>query len=342
MTIMKAYQIGEQNGLKSLDATNRPDPAAGSGQVVVAPRLISLISRDVQILRGVYGPLQSPDRIPMSEGVGTVLSIGEGVTNVTPGDRVVCGHFAGWLEGPFQTAVFSHDIGVTHDGWLAEQVLLPADALIRVPDTLSDTRVAGLASVGLTAWNSLVEVAKVKAGDLVLCLGTGSVSLFALKLAKALGARVAITSSSDHKLAIAREMGAEILVNYLTHPDWAAELMRQTDGHGADVIIETGGQDTLGQSIAAAAANARIVVIGVTPGTLSPIPDYTWLILRNIAIRGIANGNRAMLSDLLVAMENFGIETMIDRTLPFENAYEAFAHYAGGKHIGRVMISLPS
>lgn len=338
---MKAYQIGEQNGLQSLTASNRPDPVAGPGQVVVAPRLISLISRDVQILRGVYGPPQSNDRIPMSEGVGTVLSVGDGVTNVAPGDRVVCGHFANWLEGAFQTAVFSHDIGVTHDGWLAEQVLLPADALIRVPDKLADTSVACLASVGLTAWNALTEVAKAKPGELVLCLGTGSVSLFALKLAKALGARVAITSSSDDKLDIAREMGADILVNYRTHPGWATELMRQTDGHGADVIIETGGQDTLGQSIAATAANARIIVIGVTPGTLSPIPDYTSLILRNITIRGIANGNRAMFCELLAAIEKFGIETPIDRTFQFDDAPEAFAYYAAGKHLGRVQISFP-
>lgn len=338
---MKAYQIGEQSGLQSLTATNRPEPVAGPGQVVIAPRLISLISRDVQILRGIYGPRQSNDRIPMSEGVGTVLSVGDGVTNVAPGDRVVCGHFAGWLDGTFQTAVFSHDIGVTHDGWLAEQVLLPSDALIRVSDHLADTSVAGLASVGLTAWNALTEVAKVKPGELVLCLGTGSVSLFSLKLAKALGAQVAITSSSDDKLAFAREMGAEMLVNYRTHPEWAEELMRQTDGRGADIIIETGGQDTLGQSIAAAAANARIVVIGVTPGTSSPIPDYPSLILRNISIRGIANGNRAMFADLLDAIEKYGIDVPIDQTFQFDNAQEAFAYYAAGKHIGRVQISYP-
>lgn len=338
---MKAYQIGEQSGLQSLTPTNCPDPVAGPGQVVVAPRLISLISRDVQILRGIYGPRQSPDRIPMSEGVGTVLSVGEGVTNVVPGDRVVCGHFAGWLDGAFQTSVFSHDIGVTHDGWLAEQLLLPAEALIRVPENLADRRVAGLASVGLTAWNALTEVAKVKPGELVLCLGTGSVSLFALKLAKALGAWVAITSSSDYKLAVAREMGADFLVNYRTHPQWAAELMRLTDGIGADVIIETGGQDTLGQSIAAAAANARIVVIGVTPGTLSPIPEYTSLILRNISIRGIANGNRAMFCDLLNALEKFDIDAPIEKTFHFDDAPEAFAYYAAGKHLGLVVISFP-
>lgn len=337
---MKAYQIGDQNGLECLTATTRPDPVAEPGQVIVAPQLISLISRDVQILRGVYGPRQASDRIPMSEGVGIVVSVGEGVNSVAPGDRVVCGHFAGWLDGPFTTDVFAHDVGVTHDGWLAQQVVLPAEAVIRVPDQLADHRVAGLASVGLTAWNALIEVAKVKPGELVLCLGTGSVSLFALKLAKALGARVAITSSSDAKLAIARDMGADILINYRTHPEWGVELMTQTGGAGADIIIETGGQDTLGQSIAATAANGRIIIIGVTPGTTSPIPDYTALILRNITIRGIANGNRSMFSDLLASMDRLGIEPLTDCTFPFDKAKEAFAYYAAGTHIGRVMISV--
>ncbi len=176
--------------------------------------------------------------------------------------------------------MFAHDLGVTHDGWLAEKVVLPASTLIKVPASLDDQDVAALASAAVTAWHSLVEVARIKAGDLVLCLGTGGVSMAALELAKLHGARVAITSSSDEKLALAHRLGAEITVNYRTHPHWAGAVM-QLSGGGADVIIETGGQDTLGHSIKAAADNATIVVIGVTPGTSSPIPDYVSLIRKN-------------------------------------------------------------
>lgn len=335
---MKAFQIGNQQGLDSLTAVTRPDPVAGPGEVLVAPRLVGLISRDVQLLRGVYGARQAPERIPTSEGVGEVIAVGAGVDNVKPGDRVVCGHFPSWLDGEFRPEVFAHDIGISHDGWLAEKLVLPAAAVIQVPASLADRDVAALASAGLTAWNALVEVSKVKPGELVLCLGTGGVSLAALKLAKLRGARVAITSSSDEKLQIVRELGADITLNYRQHPDWAAQLMALTDNVGADVIIETGGQDTLGQSIAAAAANGRIVVIGVTPGQQSPIPNYLSLILKNVTIRGIANGSRKMFMELLRATEANRIETVISKTFKFADAPAAYAYFAAQKQVGKVLI----
>lgn len=335
---MKAFQIGNQQGLDSLTAVTRPDPVAGPGEVLVAPRLVGLISRDVQLLRGVYGARQAPERIPTSEGVGEIIAVGAGVDHVKPGDRVVCGHFPSWLDGEFRPEVFAHDIGVSHDGWLAEKVALPAAAVIQVPASLADRDVAALASAGLTAWNALVEVSKVKPGELVLCLGTGGVSLAALKLAKLRGARVAITSSSDEKLQIVRELGADITLNYRQNPDWAAQLMALTDNIGADVIIETGGQDTLGQSIAAAAANGRIVVIGVTPGQQSPIPNYLSLILKNVTIRGIANGSRKMFMELLRATEANRIETVISKTFKFADAPAAYAYFAAQKQVGKVLV----
>ncbi|MBB5865526.1 NAD(P)-dependent alcohol dehydrogenase [Xanthomonas sp. 3058] len=334
---MKAFQIGKQTGLDSLVAAEHPEPVAGPGQAIVAPRLVSLINRDLQILHGTYGGKLADNRIPTSEGVGIVTSVGEGVTQVKPGDRVVCGHFPTWLDGEFDADVFAHDIGATHDGWLAEKVALPAAALIKVPDTLEDKDVAALASAAVTAWNALVEVAAIKPGDLVLCLGTGGVSMAALEIAKAHGARVAITSSSDEKLALARELGAEITVNYRTSPDWAADVLERSGG-GANIIIETGGQDTLGQSIKAAAVNATIVVIGVTPGRASPIPDYVALIRRNITIRGIANGSRAMFEELLQAIDRHRIKTLESRTFRFDEAPQAYAYFAKAQHVGKVFI----
>lgn len=335
---MKAFEIGKRDGLHALRATTRETPVAGPGQVLVAPRLVSLISRDLQFVRGTYGGVQPETRIPVSEGVGVVTAVGAGVTSVKVGERVVCGHFASWIDGPFNPAVFGHDIGITHDGWLAETVVLPAAAVLPVPAALADEDVAGLASAGLTAWNALVEVCRVKPGELVLCLGTGGVALAALKLAKVLGARVAITSSSNAKLVIARELGADITINYRTHPQWAAELMAQTGGAGADIVIETGGQDTLGQSIAATAVNGRIVIIGVTPGQQPAVPDYVSFITRNITIRGIANGSRAMMSDLLRAVAANRITTTVSKTFGFAEAPEAYAYYAAANHVGKVMI----
>lgn len=336
---MKAYHIGAQNGVDALVPTTRPEPVAGFGEVLVAPRLVSLISRDVQVLRGTYGPRQAETRIPLSEGVGEAVAIGRGVTEVVVGDRVVCGHFTNWLDGAFRSDVFAHDIGITHDGWLAERVVLPAAALIRVPDALADADVAGLASAGLTAWNALAEVCRVEAGDTVLCLGTGNVSLAALKIAKIRGARVAVTSSQDAKLEKARMHGADITVNYRTSPDWAAEVVAQTDGKGANIVIETGGVDTLGQSIAAAADNARIVIVGVSPGMGPAIPDYLSLILKNITIRGIANGSRAMFADLLDTMVANGMTTVVDRSFGFDEAPDAVRYFAAADHFGKVMIA---
>ncbi len=336
---MKAFQIGAQNGISGLVATTRPTPIAGPGEALVAPRLVGLISRDVQLLRGTYGARQPETRIPMSEGVGEVVAIGAGVTDVAVGDRVVCGHFATWLDGAFRSDVFAHDIGITHDGWLAERVVLPAAALIRVPDALADADVAGLASAGLTAWNALVEICRVEAGDTVLCLGTGSVALAALKIVKARGARVAITSSQDAKLETARALGADITVNYRTSPDWAAEVVAQTEGKGADIVIETGGVDTLGHSIAAAAINARIIIVGVSPGEGPAIPDYLSLIAKNVTIRGIANGSRAMFVDLLDAMVANRMTTVVDRIFAFDDAPDAVRYFAAANHLGKVMIA---
>ncbi|PPV06038.1 alcohol dehydrogenase [Xanthomonas bromi] len=334
---MKAFQIGNQTGLQSLVAAEMPEPVAGPGQVIVAPRLVGLINRDLQILKGTYAGKLAQTRVPVAEGVGIVTSVGAGVSEVALGDRVVCGHFPTWLDGRFRAEMFAHDLGVTHDGWLAEKVSLPASALIKVPASLDDEDVAALASAAVTAWHALVEVARIKAGDLVLCLGTGGVSMAALELAKRHGARVAITSSSDEKLALARRMGADITVNYRAHPDWADAVL-QLSGGGADVIIETGGQDTLGHSIKAAAANAIIVVIGVTPGASSPIPDYVSLIRKNVTIRGIANGSRAMFVDLLRAIAQHRIKTLQSRTYRFDEAPQAFDYFAKAEHVGKVLI----
>ncbi len=338
---VKAYQLGEQNGIEALTPVSKAEPQPGAGQVVVAPSLICLNNRDLQIIRGVYGARKATDRVPMSEGVGKVVAVGEGVTGFQAGDRVTCSHFVNWLDGDFFLGAFAHDIGVSHDGWLAERVVIPASALVRVPDSLSDERAAPLSAGALTAWHAVVEVGKVKAGDLVLGLGTGGVSIAALQIAKAAGARFAITSSSDEKLELARKLGADILVNYRTHQDWAAELMRQTGNAGADIVVETGGQDTLPQSINAAAVNARIVLIGVSGGQpATGLPNYGSIIGKNITIKGIAAGSRAMLARYIRAVDANGIEPVIDRVFPFDDAPAAYAYLAKGEHVGKVLIDL--
>lgn len=332
---MKAYQWGPQDGLSSLTATTRPDPVAGPGEAVLKVRLVCLNNRDIQVLEGRYGAKKAEDRIPVSEGVGEVVAIGEGVDTVALGDRAVFAHFATWLDGPFAMRAFGTDYGITHDGWLAEYIKVPGPALVRVPDELSDEQVAPLASSALTAWHAVVEIGQVRAGDVVLALGTGGVAIWALQIAKANGARVAITSSSDAKLELARKLGADWGVNYATHPQWEAEVLRLTGG--ADIIVETGGLGTLAQSIGAAGVNARIISIAVGSAE-GPLPNYGAIIGKNLTIQGIAEGSRAMLARLLRAMVANGITPVIDRTFGFDEAPAAFAYLKSGAHVGKVMI----
>lgn len=336
---MKAYELGAQDGLSSLTAVTRPDPVAGPGEAVLKVRYIGLNNRDLQILEGRYGARKAADRVPFSEGLGEVVALGEGASGIAVGDRAICAHFYKWQDGPFDLSHFGADIGITIDGWAAEYIKVPAASLVRVPDALGDEEAAPLASAAVTAWHAIAEVGKVKAGDLVLALGTGGVAMAALQIAKAAGAFVAITSSSDDKLEQARKLGADFAVNYSAHPDWAAELLRQTGGRGADIVVETGGQHTLPQSINAAAVEGRVVLIGVGAAD-GPLPNYGGIIGKNLTIKGIASGSRGMLVRLLRAMEAGGFAPPVDRVFPFDEALAACEYLKSAGHMGKVLIKV--
>ena len=254
---------------------------------------------------------------------------------------MIAPHFVTWIDGAFSPAAFGHDVGITHDGWLAERVCMPAAAMVKLPDTVSNIQAAPLASSALTAWHALVDAGGIRAGDLVLALGTGGVSIFALQIAKFCGARVAITSSSDEKLELARSLGADITVNYATTPDWAAAVLAANGGKGADIIVETGGQVTLSQSINAAAPNARLIIIGALGGAAtSGLANFGSIIGKNLVLKGIAEGSRAMLERLVAAVAANGLQPLIDRTFTFDDAPAAYAYLKSGAHVGKVVIQV--
>jgi NADPH:quinone reductase-like Zn-dependent oxidoreductase len=338
---MKAYRIGDQRGVASLTLVDKPDPVPGPGQAIVRVGAVCLNHRDLKVIAGDYGPRRPADRTPGSDGVGVVVAVGAGVGNVAVGDRVTCAHFVTWLDGAFSPSVFGVDLGVSLDGWLAEQVAIPAAALVKVPAALSDAQAAPLPSAGVTAWHAVVGTGRVKAGDLVLALGTGGVAMFALQLARMHGAKVAITSSSDEKLSMARAMGADFAVNYRTRPDWGAALLEATGGRGADIILETGGGATLSQSIIAAAPNGRIVLIGsLSGGFAGDIPNFASMIGKNLVMKGIAAGSRRMLEDLVRAAEADAMTPRIDRSFAFADAPAAYAYLQSGAHMGKILIDL--
>jgi NADPH:quinone reductase-like Zn-dependent oxidoreductase len=336
---MKAYEIGTQTGLSSLRRVERDEPSAGPDQIKVAVTAAGLNYRDLMVLRMTYGALKPETRIPLSDGMGVVEAVGEGVTSIHIGDRVIAPHFVNWVGGKFGMQHFATDIGVTSDGWLAEKIILPAVAAIKLPDSVSDETAATLAVAGGTVWHGLVAFGQVKAGDLVLCLGTGGVAIFALHLAKAMGAQVAITSSSDAKLGQCKAMGADYVVNYRTRPDWAAALLEATGGRGADVVIDTLGFPSLNQTIVAAAVEARIATIGaLSDGPSGEMPNQGLVIAKNLTIKGIASGSGAMLAAALGAVASAGIKTVIDREFAFDDATAAYAYLESGAHLGKVLV----
>lgn len=344
---MRAWEIGPRNsgqrGIGGLRLAERPEPVAGPGEVLVRVIAAGLNYRDLMVLRGQYGSGLPETRIPLSDGVGEVIAAGEGVSGLAPGDRVIAPHFLSWLDdAAYSPAVFAQDMGVTADGWLAERIVLPAAAVLKVPDSVPDTTAASLAVVGATVWHAMVAFGGAGAGSLVLAQGTGGVSVFALLLAKALGARFAITSSSDEKLERARALGADVTVNYRTRPDWAAAMLAATGGRGADVVVDTLGFSALGETLAACAPNARIGTLGALAGSPQDVASASQgaLIGKNAAIKGIASGSRAMLEAALAVVADGGIAIPVEHSFAFADAPAAFVCLDAASHFGKIVIRL--
>ena len=334
-----AYEIGAQTGLAALARGPRESMKPGPGQALLRVRAVCLNHRDLKIVSGSYGARRPPLRVPVSDGVGEVLALGADLAGPTVGTRVICPHFVSWLDGAFHPSAFAADLGVSLDGWLAEQILVPAAALVALPDDLTDAQAVALSAAGLTAWNALVEVGRIKAGDRVLVLGTGGVSIMALQLARLHGAQVAVTSSSDAKLAQAHALGADITINYRSTPDWASAFLQASAGSGADIVIETGGIATLSQSITAAAPNGRIVLIGALgDAAAAALPNFSSIIGKNLTLRGITAGSRSMLTALVRAAAASGLAPVIHSEFAFEAAAEAYACLAAGEHVGKIMV----
>lgn len=334
---MRVFEIGAQQGLASLRAARHAVPEPGPGEVRVRVHMAGLNYRDLLALRGHYGPHRPEQRVPLSDGVGTIDAIGSGVTGWRTGQRVTAAHFVAWHDGPWSPAQLGQDLGMSRDGWLAEHVLLPAAALVAVPDALTDAQVAALPAAGTTVWHALVGFGRVQPGEWVLVLGSGGVSILALQVARALGARVAATSSSDGKLERLRALGAEVTVDYTRRADWGAAVREATGGAG--VVVETGGIGTLPQSIDAAAVNGRIALIGALDqgGALS---DLMGIVLKNLTLRGFTSGSREMFVQLLDAVARHRIEPVVDRVFDFDDAPAAYAHLQSARHMGKVLLQV--
>ncbi|HRX88649.1 MAG TPA: NAD(P)-dependent alcohol dehydrogenase [Steroidobacteraceae bacterium] len=318
--------------------SRRPLQMPAAGEVAVRVRASALNHRDLSIVSSRYGAAKPVSRVAVGDGSGEIAALGVGVTPWRVGERVTAPHFVDWIDGAYSPAIFARDLGNTADGWLAEKIVLPAAALVRVPDELQHEEAAALGAAGITAWAVMQSFAQIKPGDIVLTLGTGGVSVLALQIARLAGATVAITSSSDAKLALMRELGAEITVNYRTRPDWPAAIREATGGRGVDIVVETVGMTSLPQSLACCAPNARIGLLGALGGRQQGASDLSAMIGANAIVKGITSGSRRMLEDLLRACAARRLKPKIDRVFAFEQAADAYRYLDSGAHVGKVVI----
>lgn len=333
---MRAWRISTGGGIDALECAEMAGREPGPGEVRVRVRASSINYRDLAtVLDPAARKLVLP-RVPNSDAAGEVTAVGPGVQDVAVGDRVASCFFQDWEDGPCSDRAMASALGGALDGVLAEEIVLSARGVVPVPGELGFEEAATLPCAALTAWNALVDTARVKAGDTVLLLGTGGVSVFALQFACLLGARVIITSSSDYKLARARAMGAWQTVNYAAYPDWENRVLELTGGRGVDAVVEVGGAGTLERSIAATRVAGTIALIGVlTGGQINPV----MIMRKSIRLQGIYVGPRRMFRDMSRAIAFHGLKPVIHETFPFDRAPEAFHAMAGASHFGKLVVA---
>jgi NADPH:quinone reductase-like Zn-dependent oxidoreductase len=334
---MQAYEIGRSGGIDGLTRVERPTPEPGHGQVLIRVRATSLNYRDLIIAKGGLG-YAAAGRIPVSDGAGDVVETGAGVTRVRRGDRVAAIFTQCWLGGEVgrhQATALGGDI----DGMLAEYIVLNEQGLVRFPDHLSYEEAATLPCAAVTAWNALITSGQLRAGETVLVMGTGGVSIFALQFARMSGARVIATSGSDAKLARLRELGAAEVVNYRVTPEWGKRARELAGDRGIDHVIEVGGAGTLANSFEAVRHGGRISLIGLLTGVGGEFNPLA-ILFKSICFQGIRVGSRDMFEAMNCAIETAQLHPVIDRIFDFADARAAYRYLESGAHFGKVCIKV--
>jgi NADPH:quinone reductase-like Zn-dependent oxidoreductase len=334
---MQAIQL-KSPGLDQLSLVELPEPAApGPGEIKVRLRASSLNYHDYIVATGGIATL--PGRIPMSDGAGEVTAIGPEVRDFAVGDGVVSTFFTNWQDGHCSDGGFAGVPGDGMDGYARELVTAPAAWFTRAPKGYSHMEAAALTCAGVTAWRGMVVNAGLKPGDVVLTQGTGGVSIFALQLAKAMGATVIATSSSDEKLARLTAMGADHVINYKSQPKWGGAVRGLTGGRGVDCVVEIGGAGTLPQSITATRVGGHISLIGVLAGFSGPIPTAS-IMQRQLHVVGVTVGSRRDQLDMIRAIEANHLKPVIDKVFPLAGLAEAFRYQETGAHFGKIGVEI--
>ncbi len=336
---MRVYEIHEF-GIDRLKIVYTDDAVAAAGKVIVKFHAASLNYRDVMVVSGTYNPRMKLPAIPLSDAGGEVVAIGEGVTKWQVGDRVMPLFAQKWFDGESSEEKRKTALGAGSQwqGVLREYGAFDQESVVRIPAHLSYEQAATLPCAALTAWNALQVSGRIRAGETVLTLGTGGVSVFAIQFAKMAGARVIATSGSEEKLAKLKELGADETINYRTREDWDKVVLELTDRRGVDHVIEVGGAGTLARSISSVRIAGHVAMIGALTGAAGFDPITVFM--KAIRLQGIFVGSRAMLEDMLRAVTENALVPVVDRVFSFAEARDALNYMASGAHFGKVVIKI--
>lgn len=335
---MRAYSI-ESFGPGGLSCSERPAPEPAHGEILLEMLAASLNYRDLLMLKGQYDPRQKLPLVPLSDGVGRVVAVGEGVDEVSVGQRV-CPIFAqDWLAGEPTKARLRSTLGGPRDGTLTQLMCVPATAVVEVPNGISDAEAATLPCAGVTAFNALVTLGRLRGGDTVLVQGSGGVSVFALQLAKALGATVIATTSSDQKASRLRELGADHVINYREETRWGTKARGLAGGEGVDHVVEVGGSGTLEESLRAVRPGGHVSVIGILSGGKGEI-SLLPMLMNQVRMQGVMVGARDTFEQFVRCIAANQIQPVVDEVFEFDRARDAFEKLESGKHFGKIVIRI--
>ena len=336
---MRAYEVRATIGPEGVVLNpDRPAPEPGHGEILVQVRATSLNYRDLMIAKGAYPRAAKPNVIPRSDGAGEIVAVGPGVERFKVGDRVCGAFFPDWAAGAVSADAVERALGGSVDGMLAENVVLRETGAIAPSDHMTFEEAATLPCAALTAWNAVSEIAKVRPGQTVLLLGTGGVSLFALQFAQLHGARAILASSSDDKMALAKTLGADEVINYRETPEWDKRALELTGGRGVDLVVEVGGANTLERSIRSTRVGGVVAVIGFVAGGGQINPSL--LVSRVVRLQGVYVGSLEMFAAMNGAIAQAKLRPVVDRTFPFEEAQQAYRRLESGAHFGKVVVSV--
>ncbi|KAI0742920.1 NAD-P-binding protein [Daedaleopsis nitida] len=336
----REYRLPKVDGFHNLTLQEAAIPKLKSTEVLVKVHAVSLQYRDLIVAKGQYPLGQKENPVPGSDMAGEIVALGEDVKGWSAGERVCSNFSTDHIFGDVTDEIKKTGLGAPIDGVLTEYKVLPAHALVRIPEHLSYEEASTLPCAALTAYNALLGPLPLKGGDTVLVQGTGGVSIFGLQLAVASGATVIATSSSDAKLAKAKALGAAHLINYKTTPAWDEEVLRLTGGRGVDHVIEVGGPGTIMKSVNCVRYGGSVDVIGFVAGQADTSRLPVAVLSKGVIMRGILIGSRAQFEDMNRLISAVKLKPVVDKVFDFEHTPEAYEYLESQQHVGKVVVKV--